>query len=280
MHTHGRTLKTAARTLVLLGLAACSGYEAPTDPGVTTPPPAPVLLKEVLIDRLPSPFYHFDYDPTGRISGLSYASGLDNYLVRYLGERIRQIDNTGPSSLARIAYAYDPDGHVGGVRYVDAAGMNIGFVIFTYENGQLTGVERSRRLGEVMVIDKTTTLAYYPDGNLETITEHRPAVAGFQNEVTNVIRYEQYDGGTNVDGFSLIHDDFFDHLVLLPGVVLQKNNPRLETRTGDGLTYTVSYTYDYGPDGKHPLAKRGDLLITGGGTVGQRIQIGSTFTYY
>jgi len=275
------TVRAAALTLVLAVISACSGgYDSPTDPGVTTPPPAPVRLKEVLIDRLPSPFYHFDYDATGRISALSYASGLDNYTVSYLGDRIRQIDNTGPTSLARIAYSYDPDGHVVGVRYVDAAGANIGFVIFSYENGKLIGVERSRRLGDAMVIDKTTTLTYYPDGNLETLTEHRPAVAGFQDDATNVIRYEQYDSGTNVDGFSLIHDDFFDHLVLLPGIVIQKNNPRLETRTGDGLTYAVSYTYDYGPDGKHPTAKRGDLVITGGGTVGQHVPIGSTFTYY
>jgi len=276
-----RSLKTAALALVLAVLVACSGYDSnPTYPGVTTPPPTPVLLKDVVIDRLPSPFYHFDYDASGRISGLSYASGLDNYTVSYQGERIRQIDNTGPTSLARIAYSYDPDGHVAGVRYVDATGANIGIVDYTYENGKLTGVERNRLLGNALVIDKTTTLTYYPDGNLATLTEHRPAVAGFQDDATNVIRYEQYDTGTNVVGFSLIHDDFFDHLVLLPGVVIQKNNPRLETRTGDGLTYTVSYTYGYDTDGKHPLTKRGDLVITGGGTVGQRIQIGSTFTYY
>ena len=120
----------------------------------------------------------------------------------------------------------------------------------------------------------------FRSGNLATILEHRLPVEGFQDDATNLIRYERYDTGTNVDGFSLIHDDFFDHLVLLPGIVLQKNNPGLETRTGDGLTYTVSYTYDYGPDGKYPMTKRGDLVITGGGTVGQRIRIGSTFTYY
>jgi hypothetical protein len=47
--------------------------------------------------------------------------------------------------------------------------------------------------------------------------------------VTTVDLFEQYDNKVNVDGFSLIHDDFFDHLVLLPGVQLQKGNPGRQT---------------------------------------------------
>jgi hypothetical protein len=63
--------------------------------------------------------------------------------------------------------------------------------------------------------------------------------------------------------------------------VLQKNNPRRETRTGDGLTYVVDYTYAY-DDAQRPLTTRGDLLITGGTgeDIGRRIQIGSAYTYY
>ena len=78
----------------------------------------------------------------------------------------------------------------------------------------------------------------------------------------------------------MIHDDFFDHLVLLPGVVIQKNNPRVETRTGDGLTYRVEYTYGYDTDGKRPLTKSGDLEITSGDKVGQHFATSSVFTYY
>src|SRR6476620_1259837 len=53
MKTNGRPLMTAALALVLAVLVACSGYDSssPTYPGVTTPPPpAPVLLKDVVID--------------------------------------------------------------------------------------------------------------------------------------------------------------------------------------------------------------------------------------
>jgi hypothetical protein len=282
MRTHGRhrTLATLATALAMI--VACSGYDSPTDPGTTTsPPPAPVLLKDVVIDRLPSPFYHFAYDASSRIIDASYASGTDRYQVDYQGDRIRQIRNVGISNLDHIVYAYDDAGRVGGVRYVDAQGGTFTVVIFTYDgSGKLTGVERSQRVPGGLIIDKTMALTYYADGNLETLTEHRPPIDGVQSDATNVTRFEQYDTGTNVDGFSLIHDDFFDHLVLLPGVQLQKNNPRKETRTGDGLTYSVDYTYGYDADGKRPLTKRGDLVITSGTDTGRHVPTSSVFSYY
>jgi len=283
MDTHGRTLKTAALALVVAVIVACSGSESPTNPGVTTPPPPPnqVLLKDVVIDRLPSPYYHFTYDASGRIADVSYASGLDDFGVTYNGAKIKELVNLGGiGNRDRIVYAYDDAGRVGGVRYVDQNGVTTTINIYTYDGDKLVGVERSRRVPGGLIIDKTMAFTYYPDGNLETITEHRPAIDDLQPEGTNVTRFEQYDTGTNVDGFSIIHDDFFDHLVLLPGVVIQKSNPRRETRTGDGLTYVVDYTYAYDTDGKHPLSKSGDLVITGGGTVGSHVPISSVFTYY
>ena len=283
MHTNGRPLKTAALALVVAVLVACSGYEAPTHPGVTTPPPQPnpVLLKDVVIDRLPSPYYHFTYDASGRVSDVSYASGMDDFGVTYNGARIKELVNTGGiGNRDRIVYAYDDAGRVGGVRYVDQNGVTTTINIYTYDGDKLTGVERSRRVPGGLIIDKTMAFTYYPDGNLETVTEHRPAIDQLQDESTVVVRFEGYDSGINVDGFSLIHDDFFDHLVLLPGVVLQKNNPHRETQTGNGLTYTVDYTYQYDTDGKRPLTKSGDLVITGGGTVGLHVATSSVFTYY
>jgi hypothetical protein len=284
MDTKGNPLKAAALTLVLAVLVACSGYDSgsPTDPGVgTPPPPPPVLLKDVVIARLPSPFYHFAYDASGRVTDVSYASGLDDFGVTYVGAKIKELTNTGGiGNRDRMVYAYDDAGRVGGVRYVDVNGVTTTVNVYTYDGDKLIGVERSRRVPGGLIIDKTMAFTYYPDGKLDSITEHRPAIDNLQLEGSNVTRFEQYDAGINVDGFSLIHDDFFDHLVLLPGVVIQKNNPRRETRTGDGLTYVVDYTYDYDTDGKLPLTKSGDLVITGGGTVGSHVATSSVFTYY
>src|SRR6185437_12506507 len=114
--------------------------------------------------------------------------------------------------------------------------------------------------------------------NLLQLVDHRPAVAGLQDETTSIDRFEQYDDGINVDGFSLIHNDFFDHLFLLPGVRLQKGNPGRETLTGDGENYRVDYVYTY--DAAHrPLSKTGTLVITSGTNAGQTIQTQSLFTY-
>src|SRR5690348_17151580 len=119
MKTHTRTLEAAALTLVLAALVACSGgYDSPTDPGGGTPPPQPnaVLLKDVVIERLPSPFYHFTYDASGRVSDVSYASGMDDFGVTYAGAKIKELTNTGGiGNRDRIVYAYDDAGRVGGV---------------------------------------------------------------------------------------------------------------------------------------------------------------------
>ena len=283
MHVYGRRRRLGVLLAAVVTAVACGGDSTVTDPGVTAPPPVPatVLLKDVLVDRLPSPFYHFDYDPAGTITGVSYASGLTSYDVSYLGGRIRELRSNTLGNHDRIVYAYDADGRVAGVRYVDENGVTFTVNVYTYDGDELTGVERSQRIADGLVIDKTIALSYWPDGNLRELAEHRPAIEGLQGESNGVVTFEQYDTGLNVDGFGLIHDDFFDHFVLLPGVVLQKNNPGRETRTGDGLTYVVDYTYTYG-EGQRPLTKRGDLLITGGQgeDVGRRIQIGSAYTYY
>ena len=130
-----------------------------------------------------------------------------------------------------------------------------------------------------LIIDKTMSMTYDAAGNLQDLTEHRPAMAGLQDEETGVVHFEQYDSGINVDGFGLIHDDFFDHLVLLPAVQLQKSNPGRETRTGDGLNYVVDYTYVYDAQNR-PLSKTGALTITNGSDAGRQIQTSSVFTYY
>jgi hypothetical protein len=278
MHSHGRPSKLAAFISMLAVIVACGGDTNVTGPGTTTPPE--LRLKDVVIDRLPSPFYHFEYDASGRIASVSYASGMDVFGVTYIGAKIKELTNSGGiGNRDRIVYAYDDAGRVGGVRYVDTNGITTTVNIYTYDGGKLAGVERSRRVPGGLIIDKTMAFTYYADGNLETITEHRPPIQDLQTDATSVTRFEEYDAGSNVDGFSLIHDDFFDHLVLLPGVQLQKNNPRRETRTGDGVTYSVTYTYGYDTDGKRPLTKVGDLLITGGTDAGARVQTSSVFTF-
>src|SRR5690348_15238305 len=43
--------------------------------------PSAIQLKDLVIPNLPSPYYHFEYKPTGEISFVSFASGFFQYNV-------------------------------------------------------------------------------------------------------------------------------------------------------------------------------------------------------
>ena len=271
---------TRVRNLVITmiavaGLSSCDGDMKVTAP----PPPASVLLKDIVIPNLPSPFYHFEYDGSGMVSSVSFASGLTTYDVTYAAGRISEMRNNIIVNHDRLVYVYDDAGRVASIRETDGSGVVFIALFFTYEGDKLIGLERDRRVTGGFIIDKTMSFTYYPDGNLLELTDHRPAIDGLQLETTVVDRFEQYDNGINVDAFGLIHNDFFDHLVLLPAVQLQKSNPRRVTRTGDADNYTVDYTYTY--DGRNrPQTTRGDLAFTTGSNAGQHFQLASDFSYY
>lgn len=266
-------------SLVVAAVAACNGEPGTTFPTPPVPPPPPVLLREVVISNLPSPYYHFEYDTGGRIIKASYASEVRAYDVLYDNGRISEMRSTIPGNGDRLQYTYDDAGRVSGVRYVNSTNVVFTVVFFTYDGQKLTGIERDRRVDGGFIIDKKVSLSYDADGNLQQLIEHRPPVDGEQGETTTVDRFEQYDDKVNVDAFGLIHDDFFDHLVLLPGVQLQKGNPARQTHTGDGTNFTVEYTYSY-DDKNRPLAKSGAVTVTNGTDAGQKFQISSVFTYY
>jgi hypothetical protein len=267
------TILAAAAT----GCGDESGTTHPTEPG---PPASPaVLLKDVVIPRLPSPFFHFDYDATGRVTGASYASELTKYDVRYDGGRISALTNITLGNRDTLKYVYDDSGRVLAIQYVNGTGVVYTRIIFTFEGQQLRQLQRERKVSDGFIIDKQMTFTYYADGNVRDITEHRPAIDGVQTETTVNDRYENYDTKINVDGFSLLHTEFFDHLFLLPGLQLQIGNPARQTHTGDGDNYVVDYAYSYDADNR-PLTKSGDLLFLSGSSAGMRFQTLSQFSYY
>lgn len=263
--------------LAAAALAACSADRAPTDAG--SPPAVPVPLKDVVVSRLPSPYYHFEYDATGRVEFASFASEFRRYYVTYDHGRIAELHDSTAGGRDHIVYSYDGAGRVSAIRYVDPNGSVYTRVNLSYAGPRLVAVERKRLVGDAFVIDKVLSMSYWPDGNLLELTDHRPAIDGLQAATTTVDRFEQYDDGTNVDAFDLLHSDFFDHLVLLPGVQLQKGNPHRQLRTGDTDNFEIASTYDY--DTQHrPRAKLGTLTYTTGPSAGRVFQLRSDFTYY
>ena len=267
----------------IIALVAFVATSACARDGVTAPnPPQPaapaVLLKDLVTPSLPSPYFHFEYNTTGRVSTASYASGFWNYSIAYDGGRISEMRNDILVNHDRLEYVYDDSSRVGTIKYADASGVVYTVVFFTYDGPKLIGVERDRKVDAGFIVDKTMSLTYSTDGNLFELTERYPAIEG-QAASTTVDRFEQYDDKINVDDFSLLHTEYLDHVFLLPGVRLQHGNPGRVTRTGDGVNYAVAYSYVYDSRGR-PLTKSGDGTISNGDGAGRRFQVRSEFSYY
>jgi len=271
-------MKSIRLFLSVLFIAFISCKKQSGDNPPTSPPPQPVLLKDIQIPHLPSPYYHFEYDPQGKAILASFASGYYIYHITYNGGRITEMRNDILVNQDRLQYFYNNEGNVSSVTYADSLGSVYTKVSFSYDAGKLVKVERERKIGADFIKDKILTMFYYPDGNLFELHYHYLPVAG-QQEWLYADRFEQYDSKVNVDGFGLLHNEFFDHVILLPETPLQKNNPGKETRTGDGVNYTVNYTYIYNQKNQ-PLSKNGDLLMTSGADSGKHFQISSMFSYY
>lgn len=259
---------------------ACKKDKGPASPAPPTPPRPAVLLKDIEIPNLPSPYYHFEYTTAGRFAFASFASDAARYDFVYDGDRISEMRNNILVNKDRLQYYYDTEGRVSFIQYTDSSGIFYAESFFTYDGQKLIKVERfhKREPGPGTVVDRVMEMAYNADGNLLELTDHRPVING-QNESTVADRFEQYDNKVNVDGFSRLHPDFFEHLFLLPGVQLQKNNPGKEIRTGDGMNYEVTYTYTYNA-GNAPLTRKGDGVFTNGANTGQRFQTNSFYSYY
>jgi hypothetical protein len=271
-----RTPTLLGLTITVAAVLACGDSQGPG--GGDGGPPASVLLKDVDVTNLPSPYYHFDYGAGRQITRVSFASDFLIYDVLYQNNRIAELRNITAGNTDRLQYVYDRAGRVETVNYLHSTGTVFARVRLTYDGDRLTRLDRERDLGAGFTVEKTMSFSYYADGNLQEIVDHRPALNG-QPETTTVDRFEQYDLNVNVDGFGLIHNDFFDHVVLLPDVQLQKGNPARETFTGGGTDYRFDYTYTY-DENKRPLARQGTATILTGPDAGRTIPLSTVFSYY
>lgn len=281
MNGFKRQMFGAVFAIALLG---CSDYTS-TAPGNGgggggTPPATAVLLRDIVTPHLPSPFYHFEYDADGVVSDISFASGFTDYRVINENGRISELDNHTPlATQDRLTYQYDDAGRVSQISYVHPDNEVFVRVSLTYDGDKLTGLQRERLTGGSFVVNKIVSFSYYPDGNLEQLVEHFPAVEGLQTEATLTQQFEGYDDKINVDGFALLHDEFFDHLVFLPGVQLQKGNAARTTQTGDGLNFREDRVYQYDEQDR-PTSVSGDFVELNGENAGRHTATGSVYTYY
>jgi hypothetical protein len=264
--------------IVAIVLFSCKKETAnPELPPPNNPAPK-VLLKDIVVSRLPAPYYHFEYDANGNINFVSFASDFTRYDVFYNNDRISGMRTNILVNKDRLQYSYDNQGRVFLIQIADSTGVVFAKSFFTYDGKRLIKTERLHKVAAGFILDRTLTMTYASDGNLQELSDHRPAIEG-QNESTLIHQYEQYDDKTNVDGFSLLHPDFFEHLLLLPGVKLQINNPGKETITGDGIHLKTEYVYTYN-DKNLPLLKTSTITLTNGADSGMIVHGTTTYSYY
>jgi hypothetical protein len=276
-------LKYLFTAIALVSMLACKKEKSEIDQPAPPPPPDPVvqkiLLKDIVIPNLPSPDYHFEYNTDSTIAVAAYASNFRTYHINYTRGKISEMKNTIQGADERVQYIYNNTAKVIAINEFDLLGQIFIKVFLTYDGNTLTKLERQRTANGNFVVNKEMSFTYYADGNLKEVISHYPEVPGQQQESTVSDRFSQYDNKINVDGFALLHNEFFDHLVLLPGVQLQKNNPIKEVVTTSVNSYEVEFTYTYNSKDL-PLRRDGEGLITGGGTAGQRFQTHSVYSYY
>jgi hypothetical protein len=274
-------------TLLSLTLTAilfsCKKDQGPAnDPPIVPPnPPAKhVLLKDVISPNLPSPYYHFEYNSDSLASKVDFASGFSIYDVIYTGNKIGEMRNNIIVNHDTLRYTYDSSGKLTLIKFINESNIVYRLVFFTYDGDLIKKIEWNIKVDNVgYYIDRRVSFTFYPDSNLMTMVDFRAAYNG-SPEQTLTTRFERYDDKINVDDFILLHDEFHDHLFLLQGFRLQKNNPAKETfSVNDSVLYTNDYTYVYNTDNT-PSNKKGDFLYHSGADSGKRFVTNSAYTYY
>src|SRR3984885_6296774 len=94
----------------------------------TNPPPPPppdpvnkVLLKDITIPNLPSPYYHFEYNADSTVNRVDFDSGLTIYNVVYNGNRIGEMRNNVIVNHDTLRYVYDGAHRLTSIRFINEA---------------------------------------------------------------------------------------------------------------------------------------------------------------
>ena len=272
--------KPLAIIILAVILFSCRKEHAPImslPPIVPPNPPAKhVLLKDISIPHLPSPFYHFEYSADSLVSKVDFSSGFTIYDVIYRNNKIGEMRNNIFVNHDTLRYFYEDDDKLSVIHFIDDQNVIYRKALFLYQNDHIKEI-LWRKNGDV---DRILTF-FYVGNNVTSITELRRAPP---NDIvtyhSSVKTFSQYDQGINVDDFMLLHDGIHDHLFLSPDFRLQKNNPGKESFSVDGVElYTVNYTYIYNSD-HTPSTKTGDFLYKSGPDVGKRFNTEAFYSYY
>lgn len=257
---------------------ACKKYDGPPKPPPPEEPQTKVgKLKEKIVQNLPNPFYHFDYTDKGVVTGINFASGFYIYQLSYANNRLAKMVNAFNGNAMMYNYI---NGKVTSIRDIRPDGIVLWNYSFEYSaDSKLKEVRWYSMIlaGADSVLLRKVTLEYHADGNLASFEDYRDATGQGQLEWMQKISYSNYDQEQNVDDFSILKD-FFDNLLYLPGVRLQKNNARKELIKGTQNDYDITNTWQY-QNGK-PVLKMANVVQTRGNQVGDLGNFSTNYSYY
>ena len=235
----------------------------------------PVLLRQIVAQTLPNPYFHFTYDSLRYVKNINFASGFNIYNVEYDNKRVIKMVNSKDGNY--LIYSYR-DKQVSEINEFSGLTKQ---KIFSYR----FCYNAEQQLVRVLWFDffndgngnlfKKSELSYQADGNL-SIMDHYTVAAGQVNWIKTV-QFSQYDNKTNVDDFSLL-GDFFDTFLFLPQVKLQKNNPGRQLVTTPEGDFEMAYTYRY--EKNLPVEKTATVKERGENVNGELAGTATAFNYY
>lgn len=257
-------------------LSACKkNREGNTPPPINNEP----LLKTVVYQNLPSPYYQFEYNTNRQVSKAAFASGAFSYNLLYQDNQLKEMNSVIASTKISTTYQYN-NGRISFIKMSSEDGSQVfkrAFLTYDDQN-RLSEIEWELNTAAGFAVQRTLTFLYDIKGNLSEKKDHRHFIEGRQQEATYIDRFEQYDDNLNVDDFSLLHESS-EHLILFPGIKLQHGNPTKLIRSGDGINYEITYQYSYN-NNKQPVQRTGSMLVTNGPQAGQTFQLIATYSYY
>lgn len=265
-------------------LFACKKDQGTLTPDPPVPPPNPtakhILLKDITLPHLPSPYYHFEYNSDSLASKVDFASGFSIYDIFYNENKIVEMRNNIIVNHDTLRYLYDSAGKLTLIKFINESNIVYRLVNLTYDGDLIRELEWDIKEGDVgYYVDRRVTFTFYPDNNLKSMIDYRAALNGSPQQTLTTL-FEKYDDKINVDDFILIHDQYHDHLFLFQDFRLQKNNPGKETFSVNGtVLYTNDFTYFYNADNT-PSNKKGAFLYISGPDSAKRFETNSYYTYY
>jgi hypothetical protein len=274
------TLNLSLALTVLTGFVLLTGSCRKEDDQGQAPPPPKVgqpLLKEIIIQNLPSPYFRFDYNSDSSAKEISFASGLSTWLVEYDNRKIKSLTNVKQPS--KLFYFYSGS-NVTRIRTDNVlSGKTEWANHFQYDNfNRLTKITTYQYAtnGIDSVKYRETKFNYNKEFNLTGYE-----LSGRRDDGSFVLfttaSYTNYDTGNNVDEF-VIYKQFFEDFLYLPNVKLQLNNPRKLYLKNGVNEYQVEYTYQY--NNENPRTKRTKITQTKGSQAGTTTESLTQYFYF